>query len=100
VIGPEDQDKQSSFVICAMDSYKNPANCAQNLGLDMSKVNSCANGEKGTQLQLEAEEKSRGIIGRSGFVPTIVYKSQYKAGDFWASLDDFEGIVSDQLATL
>jgi hypothetical protein len=100
VIGSEDQDKQTSFVICAMDFSKNPSNCAQNLGLDMNKVNNCANGEKGTSLQLKAEEYSKDVIGRSGFVPTIVYKNQYKAGDFWASLEDFEGIVGDQLATL
>lgn len=61
-----------------MDYTKNPSNCAQNLGLDMQKVNSCTNGEKGTELQLQAEEYSRATIARSGFVPTIVYNHQYK----------------------
>jgi hypothetical protein len=96
----DDQDKQTSFVNCAMDFAKNPSNCAQNLGLDMGKVNDCADGERGTQLQLEAEERSRDAIAKSGFVPTIVFNNQYKAGDFWASLDDFEGVVNDKLAAM
>lgn len=100
VIGKTDQDRQTAFVICAMDFSKNAYNCAQNLGLDMTKVNDCVNGEKGTELQLEAEEYSRDIINRSGFVPTIVYNSKYQAGDFWASLEDFEGVVNDRLQNI
>lgn len=66
----------------------------------MNKINECANGEKGLQLQLEAEEYSKNIISRSGFVPTIVYQGQYKAGDFWASLEDFKGVINDRLQQL
>lgn len=80
-----------------MDFLKNPSNCAQNLGLDMNKVNQCVNGEKGIELQLEAEENSREIIGRSGFVPTIIYNKQYNAGHFWDSLENLEGVVEEKL---
>lgn len=66
----------------------------------MNKINECVNGEKGIDLQLEAETYSQDIIARSGFVPTIVYGNNYKAGDFWASLEDFEGVVDDQLQDL
>lgn len=83
-----------------MDFSKNPSNCAQNLGIDMNKINQCVNGGRGIKLQLEAEEYSKGIISRSGFVPTIVYQKVYKAGDFWASLEDFSGVVEDQLKAL
>lgn len=100
VIGQSDKDRQTSFVICAMDFSKNPNNCAQNLGLDMNKVNECVNGEKGIALQLKAEEDSKNIIAASGFVPTIVYQNRYQAGDFWASLEDFEGVVKDRLEML
>lgn len=93
-------DRQTAFVLCAMDFSKNSRNCAQNLGLDMKKINECETGEKGIALQLEAESFSQDIIARSGFVPTIVYGRKYKAGDFWASLEDFENIVHDQLQNL
>lgn len=83
-----------------MDKLKNPSNCAQNLGLDMNKINNCAHGQKGIQLQLEAEKFSHDIISRSGFVPTIVYHRRYRASDFWASLEDFEGVIRDQLENL
>lgn len=96
VIG-DDQDKQTSFVICAMDFNKNPPNCAQNMGLDMTKVNDCTNGPRGTKLQLEAEEFSRHIIGKSAFVPTIVFQGAYKAGDQWGAIEDFETVVKEQL---
>lgn len=83
-----------------MDFAKNPSNCAQNLGLDLSAINSCFNGPEGTSLQLKAEEDSKNIIRRSQFVPTIVYQKNYKTGDFWASLDDFESIVGERLNQL
>lgn len=97
VIGHEDQDKQTDFVICAMDHHKDPNNCAKNLGLDMNKVNECNNGARGIELQLEAEEKSQKIIETSGFVPTIVYNGKYKAGDLWESLEDFEGVAKGKI---
>ena len=100
MIGPDDRDKQASFVICAMEFGKNAGICAQNLGLDLIKINTCTESEKGTKLQLEAEEYSKNVINKSGFVPTIVYNHYYKAGDFWASLDDFEGVINDQIAAL
>jgi hypothetical protein len=100
VIGAENQDIRTSFVICAMDFSKNPSNCASNLGLNLNKINECANGEKGIELQLEDEKKSADIINRSGFVPTIVYQQNYRAGDFWASLEDFEGVIRDRLQTI
>lgn len=79
-----------------MDFQKNPTNCAQNMGLDMTKVNQCVSSDRGTQLQLKAEQDSKDVIGRSGFVPTIVYNKQYSAGDFWASLDDFGAVINDK----
>ena len=99
VIG-KDQDKQTKFVVCAMDFSKSSSNCAQNLGLDMNKVNECANGERGNSLQLQAEEFSKDIIARSGFVPSIVYGGVFKTSDNWASLEDFEAIVNDKYQAL
>jgi Gamma interferon inducible lysosomal thiol reductase (GILT) len=96
VIG-KDQDKQTAFVICAMNFLNSASNCAKNQGLDMNKVNQCANGERGNVLQLEAEEFSRSIIARSSFVPSIVYSGVFKAGDNWASLEDFESVVNDKV---
>lgn len=66
----------------------------------MDKVNSCTNGPRGVELQLEAEKFSQDVIARSGFVPTIVYKNNYRAGVLWDSLDDFEKVVKEQLETL
>lgn len=83
-----------------MDYSKNPSNCAQNIGLDMNKINSCANGKKGIELQLKAEEFSKQYIERSSFVPTIIFNGQYQAGAFWASLEDFEGVVEDQIKAM
>ncbi|CRK98818.1 CLUMA_CG012048, isoform A [Clunio marinus] len=92
VIGPN-QDKQTSFVICAMDFQKNARNCAQNMGLDMNKIDDCTKSQYGTNLQIQAERFSSPIISKSNFVPTIVYNGIYKAGDHWASLDDFSGVL-------
>lgn len=100
VIGKDDQDKRTDFVICAMDFNRNPQNCAKNLGLDANKISICYDGERGTQLQLEAEEYSREIIAASGFVPTIVYNRKYKAGEFWESLEDFENVASNKIKSL
>lgn len=97
VIGQDDQDRRTNFVICAMDFNKNPSNCAQNLGVDLVKVNLCNNGERGIQLQLEAEKASTDIIAASGFVPTIVYGKTYRASDFWESLEDFEGVAKRKI---
>lgn len=80
-----------------MDFNKNPTNCAQNMGLDMKKINDCSNGPRGTILQLEAEEFSRHIIGKSAFVPTIVFQGTYKAGDHWGAIEDFETVAKAQM---
>lgn len=96
----EDQDRRTSFVICAMDFSKSPLNCAKNMGLDMTKIATCENGPLGTKLQLEAEKLSENVIGRSNFVPTIRYQNNFKAGEFWDSLDNFETVVRDKLAAL
>lgn len=80
-----------------MNFVNTAANCAQNLGLDVGKINQCVNGERGKILQLEAEKFSKNVIARSGFVPSIVYDGVFKAGDNWASLEDFEAVVNDKL---
>ncbi|KAG5681785.1 hypothetical protein PVAND_011193 [Polypedilum vanderplanki] len=99
-IGVENQDSQLSFVACAMDFSKNPFNCAQNMGIDLIKINECTNGEKGIQLQIDAEKYSTPHIRRSGFVPTITYNNKYNSIDFWDSLDDFESVVTQKLGNL
>lgn len=83
-----------------MDFSKNPSNCARNMGLDMMKIAQCENGPLGTQLQLEAEKATESVISRSNFVPTIRYQNDFKAGEFWDSLENFETVVRDKLATL
>lgn len=102
-----------------MDFSKSPTNCAQNIGVDLNRVNQCVEGERGVQLQLNAEKFSFPFIQKSAFVPTvsqsyilalssfkkivffqIVYNNVYNAGDFWESLDDFESIVRDKLKNL
>ncbi|XP_070500843.1 GILT-like protein 1 [Chironomus tepperi] len=100
VIGSDNQDLQTDFVVCAMDFTKNPQNCAKNIGVNFKKVNECMTSNKGIQLQLKAEQDSTGIIRRSGFVPTIVYNGVYNGNDFWDSLDDFDSIVSNKLRSL
>lgn len=95
-----DQDRQTMFVVCAMDFSKSPANCARNMGLDMMKIAQCENGPLGTQLQLEAEKSSESVIGRSNFVPTVRYNSEFRAGELWDSLDDFHTVVMNKIKAL
>lgn len=70
------------------------------MGLDMGKISQCENGPLGIQLQLQAEKQTEGVISRSNFVPTIRYQKAFKAGEFWDSLDNFETVVRDKLASL
>lgn len=100
VIGSNNQDTQTAFVICAMDFTKDPSNCASNLKLDLKAINECANGDRGTKLQLEAENYSRDIIGASGFVPTITFGQQYNARSQRSSLDNFYQVVKEHLQAL
>lgn len=97
VIGANNPDKQTEFVICAMDFLKIPSNCANSLNLDIKAIETCVNGERGTQLQLEAENYSKDIIGKSGFVPTITYGRQFNARNQRSSLDSFYEIVKEHL---
>lgn len=71
VIGDDQQDLQTEFVICAMDFSKIPSDCARRLGVDLGKVDECEKGKKGVELQLKAEQESAGIIKQSSFVPTV-----------------------------
>ena len=75
VIGNDNQDVQTNFVICAMDFSKNPSNCAKNIGVNLNKVDECMRSNKVVQLQLKAEQESEGIIKRSGFVPTVNFNN-------------------------
>jgi len=100
VIGPDDQDKQTEFVICAMDFLKIPSNCATTLGLDLKAIENCYNGERGIKLQLEAEKFSKDIIEKSGFVPSITYGHKYNARSQRSSLDSFHEIVKEHLQKL
>lgn len=54
-----------------MDFSKNLRKCASSNGVDMNEVDECVNGNKGTELQLQAEKESEEIIRRSMFVPTV-----------------------------
>ena len=80
-----------------MDFTKIPSNCATNLNLDLKAIEICYNGERGTQLQLEAENYSKDIIDKSRFVPTITYGQQYNARTQRSSLDSFHEIVKEHL---
>lgn len=71
VIGSDNQDLQTKFVVCAMDFSQNPQNCAKFSGVNLNKVNECMTSNKGIELQLKAETDSTRVIRRSGFVPTV-----------------------------
>lgn len=83
-----------------MDFLKIPSNCAVNLKLDLKAIELCYTGDRGTQLQLEAEKYSRDIIGKSGFVPTITYAQQFNARSQRSSLDSFYEVVKEQVQAL
>lgn len=57
--------------MCAMDFTKNIQNCAKKSGINSSDLNLCLTGEKGIELQLQAEKESEEIIRKSSFVPTV-----------------------------
>lgn len=100
VIGPNDQDKQTAFVICAMDFLKIPSNCAKDLDLDLDAIDACFNGKRGTELQLEAESFSKDVIEDSGFVPTMTYGQKFNARSQRSSLDRFYEVVKQHIESL
>lgn len=92
-IGKENQDLQTSYIICAMDFSKDQSKCIEDAGLSLADTMGCFHGPKGIELQLQTEKDSGPIIKRSGFVPTIVYNGVYNSEDFYDSLDDFARVV-------
>lgn len=47
------------------------------------------------RLQLEAENNSKGIIGKTNFVPTIIFDNKYDRQVFHASLYEFQSLVDE-----
>lgn len=100
----DDKDRQVEFLTCTSSSsssilYRTYSQCAEVSKLNWKEIESCAEGELGTELQLQMEKDSK-VIKESGHVPTITFDGIYVARDFFAALSDFYGVVERKLGEI
>ncbi|XP_055640909.1 GILT-like protein 1 [Toxorhynchites rutilus septentrionalis] len=90
-----DQDRQVSYVACQMNFNADPQGweCAFRSGIDLNTLQTCVEGTLGTQLQLEAERRTKQIA--PSFVPTIVLNGQFNQSVQDRAFKDFLGLMCD-----
>lgn len=92
-----DMDRQTNFIICAMDYKVSRVKCAGDAGLQMKEVTECMESGVGTHLQLDAEKLTAPIIGQSTHVPTIVFNGEFNSADDDEANTDFLSAVKRKL---
>lgn len=99
----DDQDAKAKFVTCQMNwnSEYTGRKCSDSSKISFANVTECKNGEKGVELQLDAEKKTH-LIAKPypSFIPTIVYNKIFNRSKNWRSLRDFKRIVCDELGSV
>jgi interferon gamma-inducible protein 30 len=98
IIGTANMDRQTKFIICAMNSQKSEENCNDENELKGHEIEACINGSRGTELQLAAERMTNPIIQQqSHHVPTITFEGIFNEEDDSAALGDFYQTVQRKL---
>ncbi|KAG5668072.1 hypothetical protein PVAND_016027 [Polypedilum vanderplanki] len=93
----DDQERQTQFMICTMETQPERFPCAEKAGLKIDDVKKCTEGEEGIKLQLENEKLTKPIINQSGHVPSIVFNGIWTEEDDDAAQENFLKIVQDKL---
>ena len=63
--------------------------------MDPAKVDECLTKGQGMRLQIEAEKFSENIIGKTNFVPTIIFDSTFDRQVFHSALYEFRSLVEE-----
>ncbi|XP_055698816.1 GILT-like protein 1 [Phlebotomus papatasi] len=96
---PNQPAEQLNFVACQMNFQAEPTGevCATSSDVDWQSVQQCYQSSLGTQLQLDAEVRTNGVLPLTNFVPTIVYNNVFDKTLHERSLKDFRKVVCEQL---
>ncbi|XP_031634103.1 GILT-like protein 1 [Contarinia nasturtii] len=95
------QAQQVEFVTCQM-SYGSDGSdaCSTQAGLPYDDVVSCYSSDLGTELQLEAERKTKQLAAPRellAFVPTIIYNHKYDHEKQERSLFEFRNVLCREI---
>lgn len=92
-----DKNLQMKFIACSMGYEKTKIHCAEEIGISKEKLRKCLSDGEGIELQLEAEKRTKKIVGKNGKIPSIVFDGKFDLSESFKSVVNFRKIVKGKI---